>query len=593
VIYWLSLERGGFNNLLQNIFMVFLKFLIINLLFFCNHKVKMISINIEKVKQTLSAADRTGKLHTFFNGYKKRLRTLLITSLEKKPITPYRMHLLKSPYGQNRIDTFLNNFGNALNGTVDIFMEDMEQIGMVRVLEGFHLNDVYDYTIAFKEALWQCVMDYNLSTDQENTKLNDNDIFAIHGLLDCSYYLLSLSFFKNRDEIIKRHRNQLQDMQKYTVRIVSIFDEEKIWADVIQGVFNIYGLYGTILLFDQQERDLFIKKIIGLQISQDTLKKIAKDMVISPRPFAINENDAHLNLTSKEVQNESFKLICAPIKRSTSQSTAILFVHNQGNIFNFSKFERNLFLQFSYITSAVSANCHMVSEIDRKKEDLTELAGKLISIQEEERKKIAADIHDILTQALTGIGYKALYCMEIADKDSDILKHELNDLTININEALRQSRQIISNLHPRILDDIGIVPAIRQLTNNCGAKFGLKINFYYPPCLNVSPENGIAIFRILQEALNNIAKHANARVVDITISTTTNHRLELKIRDNGQGFNLKRTRKTGKNSGMGLLIMKGRAEDLGGTFNLSSIPEQGSQINVSIPCRSLTHEIED
>ncbi|MCK5162129.1 MAG: sensor histidine kinase [Desulfobacula sp.] len=552
----------------------------------------MILINIEKIKQTL-AADQTGKLYTFFNKCKEQLRTLLISSLGKEPITPYRTHLLKHPDGQQRINTYLNNFEKALKGDVDIFMEDMKQIGIIRALEGFHLNDVFGYTVAFKEALWQSVIDYNLSTDQENKKLNDNDIFAIHGLLDCSYYLLSLSFFKNRNEIIKRHRNQIQGMQEYTVRMISIFDKEKIWADVTQGVFDIYGLYGTILFFDQQKENLRIRRIIGLQISHDTLKKIARDMLLSPRPLGIDENNVCLDLNSKKVQNEHFKLICAPIKGRTSRLAAILLAHNQGNTFYFSKFERSLFLQFSYFTSAVFANCHMVSEIAQKKEDLTELTGKLISIQEEERKKIAADIHDILTQALTGIGYKALYCMEITDKNPDILKQELNDLTININKALQQSRQIICNLHPRILDDIGIVPAIRQLTNDCSAKFNLKINFFYPPCLNVGPEKGIAIFRILQEALNNIARHAKAQTVDIMISITTNHFIELEIRDNGRGFNPNRMQKSGKNSGMGLLIMKERAEDLGGTFNLNSIPQQGSQINVSIPCRSFIHGIEN
>ena len=110
----------------------------------------MILINIEKIKQTL-AADQTGKLYTFFNKCKEQLRTLLISSLGKEPITPYRTHLLKHPDGQQRINTYLNNFEKALKGDVDIFMEDMKQIGIIRALEGFHLNDVFGYTVAFKE----------------------------------------------------------------------------------------------------------------------------------------------------------------------------------------------------------------------------------------------------------------------------------------------------------------------------------------------------------------------------------------------------------------------------------------------------------
>jgi two-component system sensor histidine kinase DegS len=227
----------------------------------------------------------------------------------------------------------------------------------------------------------------------------------------------------------------------------------------------------------------------------------------------------------------------------------------------------------------------MVSEIAEKKEDLRNLTTRLISVQEEERKKIAADIHDVLTQALTGIGYKALYCMEIVGQDVERLYKELELLTETINDALRQSRQIISNLRPHILDDIGIIAAFRKLIGDFGKKFGIETQFLHPDQLQIDPDKGIALFRILQEALHNARRHAMASKIDLSLSLEKKGYLIMSVKDNGHGFDPRKKNRQGHSPGLGLLTMRERTEDLGGEFKVDSCLGKGCRVIVKIPFR--------
>ncbi len=225
----------------------------------------------------------------------------------------------------------------------------------------------------------------------------------------------------------------------------------------------------------------------------------------------------------------------------------------------------------------------MFSELAYKQEELHKLTGRLISIQEEERKKIAADIHDTVTQALTAIGYKALLCQELMEKDPSRLDDELNRLVLNINEALKQSRQMISNLRPKILDDLGIVAVFQRTLTDFQADTSLKMSFMAPKGLDISTELGTVFFRILQESLNNIKKHAKASKVDVSLSLIDRNQVCLVVKDDGQGFNIAQDNQSDRHSGLGLLTMRERAEDLGGQFEVTSREGEGCQIKVSLP----------
>jgi len=225
----------------------------------------------------------------------------------------------------------------------------------------------------------------------------------------------------------------------------------------------------------------------------------------------------------------------------------------------------------------------MFSELAYKQKESNNLTRKLISIQEKERKKIAADIHDTLTQTLTAIGYKALLCQELIEKDPSRVYEELNRLTLDINRALKQSRQMITNLRPRILDDLGILAVFTRVLNGFQEDTGIRVNFRAPKDIDMSPELSEAFFRILQESLNNIKKHAKALKVDIYLGFIDKNQVCLKVKDDGQGFNILEYNQRIEYSGLGLLTIRERVEELGGQFTIVSSKGEGCQINVATP----------
>ncbi|MBL0716251.1 MAG: sensor histidine kinase [Desulfosarcina sp.] len=526
----------------------------------------------------------------FFKCHKEQIHAHLLGFIQSEPPTFYREFILNNTEGQERVRVFLDSFEAALSGDIETFFEDQKNIGYIRAMEGYHLNDVYGFTVAFKDSLWRTSREYNDSMHNPADRLNNDDIFTFNKLLDGSFYLLSLSFLETRDELIMRHRKQLQALQRFAAGVVSVFEEENIWAHTTQGVFDVFGLIGTFLLAGGDSfkgKGCEVGRMIGLQVAHRDLEKILKGIYRSLKPMGL-DNSNTLHHLSSSMDTDQFRFVSSPIMGRKSRLTGVLCIHDQGRTFRFSKFDRNLFFQFCYFAGAVSANCRMVSEIAEKKEDLRNITTRLISAQEEERKKIAADIHDVLTQALTGIGYKALYCMEIVGQDLGRLYQELELLTETINDALRQSREIISNLRPHILDYIGIIAAFRKFIGDFRNKFDIDVRFSHSDNLQIDPDKGIALFRILQEALHNARRHSTATTVDLSLSLEKGGFLTMTVKDDGQGFDPRKRNRQRQWPGLGLLTMRERAEDLGGEFRVDSRPGKGCSVIVKIPLKEET-----
>jgi len=450
-------------------------------------------------------------------------------------------------------------------------------------VEGYNLEDVFTYKMVFREAIWHLISNYNDEQKVDQDLINFNDIRFIEHLIGYSNYLLSYPFLKTRDEIINRRRNQLHQLQSYSANVVSIFQEEELRTSANQAIYDIFGLNGSFLVPYDGKKDLDIesqKRLIGLQISLDFLEIIALEAARRNMAMAIDDNNNRI-LFHEDMEQNSFKIICIPIHRRNFYLTGLFFIHNQGRVFRFEKFDKNLLYQFSYFTEAVLSNYMMFSELAEKKEELHKLTGQLISIQEGERKIIAAEIHDTITQALTAIGYKALLCQELIDKAPSRMNDELNRLVHDINGALKQSRQMISNLRPKILDDLGIVTAIKRILTDFQEDTNIRVNFITPKELDVRPELGTAFYRILQESLNNIKWHARASKVDISLVTIHKNQLCLIVKDNGQGFDFPEDNQRVKNSGLGILTMRERAQDLGGQLTIVSREGEGCQIIVT------------
>ena len=255
------------------------------------------------------------KLLTFFKCRKQQIHDYLLAFLRSQPPSIYQEFILTHSEGKDRINIYLDSFEAALSGKVDRFLEDQKKIGYIRALEGYHLNDVYSYTVCFKDALWRASQEYNQHEAQGAYRLDIDDVFMFNKLLDGAYYLLSLSFLETRDEIIMRQREQLQALQRFAAGIVSVFEEEKIWAQTTQGVFDVFGLTGTFILIDKGGLDKPSRRtyrMIGLQVAQSDLEKVLEGIGHMPsKPTALDRRHTLISL-SFPADTDQFRLVASP-----------------------------------------------------------------------------------------------------------------------------------------------------------------------------------------------------------------------------------------------------------------------------------------
>jgi two-component system sensor histidine kinase DegS len=260
-----------------------------------------------------------------------------------------------------------------------------------------------------------------------------------------------------------------------------------------------------------------------------------------------------------------------------------LALYNQEKGFKFTDKELGLLYQFLYIMAVALENAFMLEEIERNRQELRLLTAKMIKIQEEERKRLASDIHDTLAQALTGIGYKIQFCKELAVKNPSLLMEQFNGLIKTVHQAMDQSKELMASLRPDLIDTMGLVPALKRHIENFGQETGIRVATRLPKSIQISSEVNICLFRIAQESLMNIYKHSGAKTAQLALRKEDGIAI-LTISDGGKGFDISQGPPWMKDKNkLGLLSMKERVETVGGTLDIQSKANHGFRVEARIP----------
>ncbi|NTV71215.1 MAG: PAS domain S-box protein [Azonexaceae bacterium] len=219
---------------------------------------------------------------------------------------------------------------------------------------------------------------------------------------------------------------------------------------------------------------------------------------------------------------------------------------------------------------------HELIETNRQ---LHELAAAQQNVREEERLRISRELHDELGQSLTGIKMEVSWLGNRLLATQPEMENKVSSLKKLIDGSISAVRRISSELRPLVLDDLGFSAAANWYVTQFSERTGINITLSLPAH---DPENGSTIattlFRILQESLTNIARHAGAKNVDVQLGFSENY-WQLSVKDDGAGFN----EKQGGRKGIGLIGMKERVRILGGAFNLTTAPGKGVLIEVRVP----------
>lgn len=218
--------------------------------------------------------------------------------------------------------------------------------------------------------------------------------------------------------------------------------------------------------------------------------------------------------------------------------------------------------------------------LQKSYEDIRQLVSNLQTIREDERTTIAREIHDELGQQLTGLKLDLHWLMRKINSTDEEITGKMKESIELINATIGSVRKISTDLRPSILDDLGLLPALEWHGEEFEKRSGTKVMFVnHVGDIVVPPHIATGIFRIYQELLTNIARHANASMVKASLSKDEN-RLYFTIEDNGVGFDTEtiKHKKT-----LGLLGIKERSLLFGGTYEFVSKPGEGSVTTISIP----------
>ena len=276
------------------------------------------------------------------------------------------------------------------------------------------------------------------------------------------------------------------------------------------------------------------------------------------------------------------ELLC-PI-RSKGNLIGILAVGKKQSDSPYSDEEVDLLMTMANEAAVAIENARMLDSLQNEQLRVRQLLAQAVHTQEEERKRISADLHDSVAQWLAAASYRAQTVNALlSGNDSDEAQDELAAMESTIDKSLKELRRVVTGLRPPALDELGLSHALRQSLEDLKTD-GVDCQFSEvgtPVRLPSSTE--IAVYRMVQEALTNVRKHADATKVNLRLQCQAD-KLLVEVRDNGRGFNLSQTLDSAISVGhMGMLGMKQRVEALGGDIKIKTSEGAGTTITLRLP----------
>jgi signal transduction histidine kinase len=266
-----------------------------------------------------------------------------------------------------------------------------------------------------------------------------------------------------------------------------------------------------------------------------------------------------------------------PIFRGESIQGALLVVGSSRD--PFAVLDTPFLLALGHQVGAALANADLYQKLEERKADLERLAARMVHHQEEERRRLSRELHDESAQVFAAVKLQLGIARESAAAEHSPVLDRAMDL---VGSGIRSIRAVARNLRPSLLDDLGLLPALRALGGDFAGKMGIPVTINAPDSIpELSAAAELAVYRALQEALSNVARHSAASTVEVELSYDRED-LTLTVRDDGRGppagdFD------TLADGRMGLAGMRERALALGGSVELEAQEQTGTLLRLRIP----------
>lgn len=220
-----------------------------------------------------------------------------------------------------------------------------------------------------------------------------------------------------------------------------------------------------------------------------------------------------------------------------------------------------------------------VTERVRARQDLARFATEASAIREQEKTRVARELHDELAQSLAALKMDAIWVRDHLGHDPQAAAAKLADMLAMLDASVAATRRISADLRPLVLDDLGLVPAIEWLAQSFMQRHGVPCELDVDESVELGEPHATAAFRIVQESLQNVAKHAHATHAWVRVARE-GREIVLSVRDDGVGF---RTGDPRKPQSLGLIGLRERAHLLAGTVKVTSRPGEGTVVEARIP----------
>lgn len=395
---------------------------------------------------------------------------------------------------------------------------------------------------------------------------------------------------EDKQELLKRERQErlraeaaiqrLSAIQKVTDAALSTLELDQLLHELLQRICQVLGgETATVLLLAEDQKHLLVRASFGLEggaegaAEERTLIPFGQGLVgkiaAQNEPLIVNdlkEVAAASGLTGVLGQ-KTRSLIGAPL-RVRERVIGVVHVGTQIRR-RFTREDLGLLQVVADRAASAIERAQLYEEVLAARDRLHTLSRQLIEAQEQERRRLARELHDETGQALTAV---KLNLQALRQRSSDLhLSAKLQDSIGIVEQSLAQLRDLSHELRPAVLDDLGLVAALRWFVDRQAQRAGLRGHFSAPERFErVAAEVETACFRLVQEALTNVIKHAQARNVWVELRETAAG-FELSVRDDGHGFAVEAVRVAAmRGNSMGLLSMQERTQLAGGRFEVKS-----------------------
>ncbi len=484
------------------------------------------------------------------------------------------------------------NFINQLKGEEikEGFMEDLKRLAIARESQGFELNELIGTLNEGRETAWRYFKKKLGSGESHDSLLEAMEA------LDKYYNELISTITAS---YLEAQREKITSFNKMLNKFRILLGKGELLDRITSEICREMGYSRAVFFIHEQDALL----PVSAYSSED--EHWGRIYMEPMRYYPISPFGS--NLESKSFYGErliivgkmdlplpSFILLTPPPKSAfalvpvnpAGSPKGLLYVEgSEGQILISDREVEHLRIYADTVGLALE-NARLYREVFLKGRVLDHLMSRVNTAHEEERSRIARELHDSVAQMLLKIIYSTGFALDFLKEEPGLAAEEMEEVQAQAKECLRELRAIMANLRPSSLEILGLKETICRYAEQFEEEYGIETVVDLSGMERLSHSAELAIFRILQEALTNIRKHSGAGKAEIT-ARERNGQLELIIKDNGKGFDLSEVEdEQERGRHLGLLAMKERTELIGGYFHVDSNLGLGTVITIQLPLMS-------